>query len=350
MSCSFYADKGINFEKLNPKTITLNGTIRPELMFSGWHHITLAFRLPVLKGESKIKNATSLNFSLKGYEENADINSTEVETVDVTADKVKGAAVYVYKNNVLAADGEKYDITSRYNLEVTFLAGEGYTFYGATKDDITVAGLGKPTEVSVSAGGGLLMAKFNMPSLMGEHEHVESNYISNSLKHSKESTLCYKVLSENEHVYDDDNDAICNVCSYERVLSVKSVKLNVTGYESGALIPQIKVAPTADSKGVDWNEDFCKYGTNGTYLISLNLLESVLYRELLIPEYETAYFMPNKQYYLSVYIFAKDGYSLENLSEENVNLSCGGTVGRYNKRRWSRRGRLLCKRRFYNVL
>ncbi len=153
-----------------------------------------------------------------------------------------------------------------------------------------------------------------------------------------------------DHVYDDDNDAICNVCSYERVLSVKSVKLNVTGYESGALIPQIKVAPTADSKGVDWNEDFCKYGTNGTYLISLNLLESVLYRELLIPEYETAYFMPNKQYYLSVYIFAKDGYSLENLSEENVNLSCGGTVGRYNKRRWSRRGRLLCKRRFYNVL
>lgn len=246
------------FEHLRYGDITLDGVgsacyVDYSTLDRGYMQVF--FRLPILTGESRVKEMPKLDFTLSGYEVGERV--TDI-TIDLDEDCLPPADMelefYVDGNFVYRYDTiRKIEQGSYYDLDVTLYAPEGYTFHGFTADMIYIEGLGSPKYLEVSAGGGSLYFWYRLPNLDLTHVHNRGDwmYDYDLGTHYRRCRSCDEILDEALHVYDGPYDDCCNVCGYIRDLIASELTLVLDGYETDGDVGDATISFASTTYGYD---------------------------------------------------------------------------------------------------
>lgn len=138
-------------------------------------------------------------------------------------------------------------------------------------------------------------------------------------KHWEECSDCGKKINEFSHSYDNDDDLTCNGCDYVRLISVNSVKFRYSGYGLNQKVENFKIILDENTVGLYWEED-ADYDTWWFIITDIDEYLSDEYYDAYIADDDHGYFMPNKEYWVGVYIEALEEYTIENLLGDNILL------------------------------
>lgn len=302
--------------------------------FNQGYFIQNYFELPRLAGTSAIVKASDITLQLNGHTEDAVVMNTTLTETSTTKMLDTAPTITVYKDGTAITDNTiVYDTTSRFTFDIVLTAKSGYTFEGFTTDNLVIDGIGKPDSIKVSASGGKLLAHFRMKSLMGEHEHIYDDYIQTENQHWYECNLCFEHLNKGDHVYTNGEDVDCNICNYKRTFYFEEIEFNIDGYAVDELITDISLSATSLNSGAIWKNNG-KYGVSFDYVIT-SFYSYSQNRKDYVDVGQVAYFMPNIEYTLFLYIYAKDGnYSFKNLQDDSITLN----NARYRKHEVTKEG------------
>lgn len=239
---------------LTKSNVTVDGVGSPLFFLydDESNYATLVFTLPQLTGKNTLVKVEDVEFNFVGYNLGSVINNTNLTVV--TERGLAQRSRYVYENGIRITNSSTlFSPDKKYTVEIELLSSDGYTFYGADLSTIVVNGVGELISYEYSAGYGTLKLKYSLPSLASEHEHDFSVWERSETHHWKACSLCGVESTEKQaHVYDDNLDTTCNVCSHVRLLPVQKLTITLQGYKVGNKLSQLQLNCN------DWN--FKKYG------------------------------------------------------------------------------------------
>lgn len=251
-------------------------------------------------GVSTEKKVPALKVTIGGFALNAKVGDV---TVTVDSENVTVADVTLYRYDY-GEMGLNDVITDEKLIMVDFelRAKEGYNFFGFTKGDVTIVDeLGVVYYADPSEGGCALYVSVDMLSFVKEHECVYGYFqdpddmeesVDPEHKHLGYCDIC-AAEKYFDHEYDDDLDAYCNDCGYERDILVEELFISLSGYAIDQRVVEASVSMFANdydltvSPGFSSFDPFLVLDENGMEIRS-----------------ETARFLPDVQYSLALCVRA----------------------------------------------
>lgn len=288
----------------------------------GGETMIIYFKLPALTGESQFKSISGAEFTLSGYEKDSLVKDATVAIADLP----EGVASYSFSilkdGSAVSSDTEKFAMGTEYSVSLTLKASDGYLFRGTTLDSFKLLDSYEPVSISFSMGLDEVYITYSLLKLSDEHEH-DYSYSYDDEKHYHVCSVCSLKENTASHVYDDDNDATCNVCSYVRELPVKKVTLVLNNYGYAKNSNHIFVSHNENCLNSIDEDAYGNY-LYGHYYYCLGTSENI--GQMNFSSYlDYEYLKGNTRYFLAVMLVVADGYKGD-LTKENVTLEGHGTA------------------------
>lgn len=257
--------------------------------------VFVGLSLSPMGGVSQVKKIPTLNATVSGFALDSQVGDVNL-SVDDEHVTVENLTLYRIDDKAMTSTDVITDeklITIYFDL----IAEDGYTFYGFTTNDITVANdVGTVYYTSVSSGGCRLSASLDMTSFIKEHECSYDKFVKpdyddeNQDPESKHLAYCSICGDEKyvEHEFNGLLDQYCDHCNYEREIIVDEVFINLIGYTIDGRITEISANMIANDYGLSVYSDFFVILTEDGKTVKSN----------------SARFLPSVQYYLVVMLCA----------------------------------------------
>lgn len=277
--------------------------------------------LPALGGVSENVSVSEMQIDIKNFEVGKAFGDIVIDITCKGLPKDKSFVIYdIYGNDINGSfvTDETMISNTAYSIFITLTAPDGFTLYDLTESDITVKNdLGivyiAPTpEGKVSKDGKCVQICVAIDALVPEHvcgddgwDIIEWDYDylcpDKTTQHTKMCKTCGAVEFVN-HVYDNDEDTICDECEYQRTLKLDEMRFTLTGYQSDALLKNTQVTYSGS-----------KYASK--ILISGGIVDPQE-GSYLWPD--TATFVPGKVYRLMVYVLFEQAIDVTDCMFNNV--------------------------------
>lgn len=277
--------------------------------------------LPALGGVSTTVAVSEMQIDIKNFEVGKTFGDLVIAITCKGLPKDKSFVIYdMYGNDINGSfvTNETMINNTAYSLIITLTAPDGFTFYGLTDSDITVKNdlgivyIAPTSEGKVSKDGKCVQICVVINALVPEHvcgddgwDIIEWYYDylcpDKTTQHTKMCKICGAVEFVN-HVYDNDEDTICDECEYQRTLKLNEMRFTLTGYQSDALLKDIQMT----------------YG-GSKYASEIHISGGIV--DLQEGSYlwpDTATFVPGKVYGLMVYVLFKQAIDITDCMFDNV--------------------------------
>lgn len=274
-------------------------------------YIEVYFTLPVLGGVSTIETVENLDIVVDGLEVGNLVNN-----INVTLSENSAQAIF----NVFYIEigGTSYNVDSQTDklfesgtvayIELLFMAAEGYTFYGFTKEAITISGL-SDFDIYVFASGGAMWIDGIADFRDVECKH-DVDWTNTSDFHNGTCAICLEKFN-GDHV-DNDDDLLCDVCGDSLIRTnsyIYGVEATLQGYELDNKVSNVTVTLAKGTQGINWEN--AAYGNQ--WIISTD----VACGYPLFSDY-SGYFAPDQTYYLAIKYRVLPGYNFGYLYKSDL--------------------------------
>lgn len=217
--------------------------------------------LPVLGGESKIKDVPKLSYSFEGIEVGKLIKDVNLISSETNL-KLYYEVLNLFKQGFYIDDDstEVFDTTYITQLFLYLAAPAGYTFINFTKDKLYLEGFDNNYDFEIRESGSRLCIYLDISLRTEECSHPSVYWDYDDEEHYGLCDICAKYIYS-EHVYDDDLDFDCNICDFYRGISFGNIDFVLTGYSEGSPVSEAKL----DFDNTDLNDFFCIYYITFSY-------------------------------------------------------------------------------------